>query len=240
MLLNDISATEHELVKEAKQQYGEYFDHAQYAVDFLHNSIKSTKHEGVFFLMFFAMVEKHIALAAISAVRLHHVQANFNLRYATEAGSWAAYALANPDPSLYALVTEDNALEPTNVLKMKMYTWLETQYPAGSDSLKRFKGSTNRTSTHANIVEAHRNFSGFEREKISTSFFDESTHNHIKTDLWASANLSMGLLDLFYGVNRDYPHLILHDDFLSRMNVLRDNDKRLKEEMLKQLTKPKL
>lgn len=232
MLLHEILATENELVAKAINEHNKYFEHAQYAIDFLHTFIKSTSYEGVFFLMFFATVEKHIILATLSGVRMHHVQANFNLRYATEAGAWASYALAHPDPALYASSEEDGTLEPTKTLKMKMYKWLDEKYPDGSASVKRFKEATNKLSSHANIVDAHRNFGDFGREKISTSFFDQNEEHHIKTDLWASANLAMGLLDLFYGVNKDHPQLVLQDDFLAKMNKLRDDNNALKEEMM--------
>lgn len=232
MLLNEISATEDGFVASAAQEHGKYFEHAQYAIDFLHTFIKSTSYEGAFFLMFFAVVEKHIILGALSGVRMHHVQANFNFRYATEAGAWAAYALAHHDPSFFAAPEDDGTVEPTKDLKIKMYDWLDEKYPLGSASLKRFKESTNKLSTHANIVDAHRNFADFGREKISTTFFDRNEEHLIKTDLWSAANLAMGLLDLFYGVNRDYPQLVLQDDFLSRMRKLQNDNDTLKAEMM--------
>lgn len=113
-----------------------------------------------------------------------------------------------------------------------MYKWLDKNYPAGSQSLKRFKGSTNKLSTHANVVDAYRNFVGMVEGKISTSLFDKSEEHYIKTDLWTVANLSMGLLDIFYGVNRDYPQLILQDDFLARMKKLKEDNDTLKIEMM--------
>lgn len=232
MLFNEISATENELVTKAAQEYGKYYEHAQYAVSFFHSFAKSTSYEGAFFLMFFATAEKHIILGALSAMRMHHVQANFDLRYAVEAGTWAAYALAHPDPKLFASSTEDGMIDPSKDLKIKMYEWLEEKYPAGSASLKRFKESTNKLSTHANIVDANRNFGDFGKEKISTLFFDQAEEHYIKTDLWAVANLAMGLLDLFYGVNRDFPQLVFADDFMQRMRKLKQDNDALKEEML--------
>lgn len=232
MNLVEIAATERELVSDASNKYGKYFDHAQFAVDFLHTFVKSGSYEAVFFSMFLATVEKHIVLGALSGIRLHHVQANFNFRYATEAGAWAAYAMAHPDPSLFA-EEEGETLDPTKQLKMKMYNWLEEKYPAGSASLKRFKDSVNKLSTHANIVDAHRNFDQMSRDKITTSFFDQHEEHHVKTDLWTAANLAMGLLDLFYGVHKDYPVFVLQDDFLARMGKLKQNNNLLKEEMMK-------
>lgn len=230
--LKEVSEAENQFVAEAKKEYGKYFDHAQYAIDFLGTFIKSTSYEGAFFLMFFSSVEKHVVLGALSGIRMHHVQATFDFRYATEAGCWAAYALAYPDPDKFAEKRDDGTIEPTKKLKEKMYKWLEEKYPSGNDSVKRFKGSLNKLSTHANIVDAHRNFGEFEKEKISTSFFDNPEEHHVKTDLWTAANLSMGLLDLFYGVNKNHSQLVLEDDFLKRMDVLRQTNNELKAEMM--------
>lgn len=232
MRLNEISATENKLVANAAYDHGKYFEHAQFATDFLHTFIKSISYEGVFFAMFIAVAEKHIILGALSGIRQHHVQATFDLRYAAEAGAWATYALAHPDPQHFAMTEADGTLEPTKELKEKMYKWLEEKYPAGNNSLKKFKGSLNKLSIHANIVDADRNFEELSREIISTSFFDKLEEHHIKTDLWSAANLSMGLLDIFYGVNRDFPQLILQDDFLAKMKKLRDENNALKVEMM--------
>lgn len=230
-LLRDISKTENELVANAQKEYGKYYDHAQYGIDFFHSFIKSTSYEGVFFAMFWASAEKHIVLGALSGIRLHHVQANFDFRYATESGAWAAFSLAHPDPDKFAEKRDDGTMEPTKELKGQMYKWLEEKYPSGNESMKKFKGSINSLSTHANIVDAHRNFGDFGRDKISTSFFDSAEEHHIKTDLWTAANLCMGLLDLFYGVNKDYPQLVLQDDFLQRMKILKETNDALKAEM---------
>lgn len=232
MNLLEISEDENHFVREAPADYDKYFQHTQFAVDFLHTFVKSASYESAFFFMFFASAEKHIILGALSGIRLHHIQANFNFRYATEAGAWAAYAMAHIDTAEFAVTEENGMLEPTKELKTKMYRWLKEKYPAGNSSLKRFKESTNRLSTHANIVDAHRNFGEVSQEKITTSFFDKYEEHHVKTDLWTAANLSMGLLDLFYGVNKDYPMLVFKEDFLAQMKRLKQENELLKAEML--------
>jgi len=232
MLLREISNTENELVRDALQEYERYYEHAQFAINLLHSFVKSSSYNGYFFFTFFASVEKHIILGALSGIRSHHVQANLDFRYAAEAGAWAAYALAHHDAKYFAVLEENGMLEPTQQLKGEMYKWLSEKYPEGSASLKKFKDSTNKLSAHANIVDAHRNFGDLSQEKILTSFFDKKEDHHIKTDLWAAANLSMGLLDLFYGVNKDYPQLILQDDFLPNMRKLQSDNRSLKAEML--------
>ncbi|MCU0653680.1 MAG: hypothetical protein MUD10_05480, partial [Candidatus Pacebacteria bacterium] len=121
---------------------------------------------------------------------------------------------------------------PNDDLKKKMYQWLDGKYQEGSISLKRYKDQTNALSSHANIVDAHRTFSGLINGQFKTQFFDNSEDRHIKTDLWAVANLVMGSLDLFYGVNKDFNIFELSDDFLERMKILETENSRLKSVML--------
>lgn len=98
--------------------------------------------------------------------------------------------------------------------------------------MKRYKGQTNALSSHANIVDARRTFSGLVNGQFKTQFFDSSEDRHIKTDLWAVANLVMGSLDLFYGVNKDFNIFKFSDDFLGKMKILEEGNYRLKNIML--------
>jgi hypothetical protein len=117
-----------------------------------------------------------------------------------------------------------------------MYQWLDKNYPDGSASLKRYKDQTNALSSHANIVDAQRTFSGLVAGKFRTQFFDNSEDRHIKTDLWAVANLVMGALDLFYGVNQNFDIFEFSDDFLVKMKILSAENEQLKNKMLSTLT----
>ena len=146
MKIEEVSKIENQLVSEAPALYGEYFSHAQIGVDFMDSFIKNLKPEAAFFMVFFSQVKKHIILALLSAVRLHHVQANFDFRYATEAGSWAAFAMAHQKTENFADSRDDEIIEPTEDHKKRMYKWLEENYPIGNESIKRFKGSINKLS----------------------------------------------------------------------------------------------
>lgn len=232
MKIEDISKTEDCLVVEAGKIYGDYFEHAQFAVNFLSSFVKSVKPEAVFFTLFLAQIEKHIMLGFLSAVRLHHVQCNFDFRYALEAGAWASFAMANYEKENFAESNDDETIKTTQTCKEKMYKWIETNYSLGNESIKRVRGSLNMLSAHANIIDAYRNFSSFTEKGIGTLIFDEPEEHYIKTDLWTIGNLVMGLLDLFYGVNKDYKVLELQDNFLVEMQKLKENNNKLKVEMM--------
>jgi len=236
MDITEISKTENEMIQEAKSMNEEFFIHAQYAVDFAHSFLKRVDSNSLYFIIFLSSFQKHIILAFLSAIRLHHIQTNFDLRFASETSAWAAFAIGNNDPikdkEKFALTSEDGILNPNDDLKKKMYKWLDEKYSGGSTSLKRYKNQTNALSSHANIVDAHRTFSGFIDGKFKTQFFDSSEDRHVKTDLWAVANLVMGALDLFYGVNKDFNIFEFSEDFLEKMKILKIENDRLKDLML--------
>ena len=232
MKIHDISQTENQLIAGLPQKYEPYFKHAQFAVDFMDSFIKSITSKGQFFMAFFALVHKHFILAFLSAIRLHHVQANFDFRYATEAGTWAAFALANGEIGKYADSKQNGILETTQKHRKDMYNWLEKHYSLGNDSKEKFKG-TLQFSAHANIADAFRNTdtSQLKVGNIRTSFFDRPEDHIVKTDLWTVGNLAMGLLDLFYGVNRDHKAIEFREDFLDKITQLKQENDRLKEEL---------
>ena len=232
----EISKTENEMIQQAKSMNKEFFIHTQYAIDFAHSFFKKVDSNSLYFIIFLSSFQKHIILAFLSAIRLHHIQTNFDLRFASENSAWAAFAIGNnssiKDKEKFALVDENGMLNPNDNLKRKMYKWLDEKYPDGSVSLKRYKDQTNALSSHANIVDAYRTFSGLANGKFATQFFDNSQDRHIKTDLWAVANLVMGALDLFYGVNKDFKIFEFSEDFLERMKILKIENDRLKAIML--------
>ena len=225
MNITEISKTENEMVQDAKSINEEFFVHAQYAVDFAHSFLKKVDAVSLYFMIFLSSFQKHIILAFLSAIRFHHIQTNFNLRFASETAAWGAFAIGNSDlekdKEKFALVDEDGIMNPNDDLKKKMYKWLDEKYPDGSVSFKRYKSQTNALSSHANIIDAHRTFSGLVDGKFKTQFFDSSEDRHIKGDLWATANLIMGSLDLFYGVNKDFDIFEFSDDFLEKMEILK-------------------
>jgi hypothetical protein len=236
MDIAEISKSENELVQSAKSQKEEFFTHAQYAVDFAHSFIKKVDPNSFYFIVFLSSFQKHIVLAFLSAIRFHHIQTNFDLRFAAETAAWAAFAIGNNDPDKdkqkFAEEDKNGILNPSDDLKKKMYQWLDKNYSEGSISLKRYKGQTNALSSHSNIVDAQRTFSGLVDGKFATQFFDNTEDRHIKTDLWAVANIVMGSLDLFYGVNTDFNIFEFSENFLAEMEILRTENDRLKNIML--------
>lgn len=183
--------------------------------------------------MFLSQVRKHYALALFSAVRLHHVQAMMDLRQVLEAGACAAYAIANTDPADYADVKEDGTLDPSQRLTKKRYDWLDKHYPDGSAGIKRMKAAINEAAAHANIVYAHNNFEAdFKAGKFETPFFDFEDEQLVKTDLWQIANIALGLMDLYFGVNAKLDVLKIKDDWKPSFLALAAENERLKAEMM--------
>ena len=183
--------------------------------------------------MFLAQIRKHHLLAHFSAVRSHHIQAMMNLRQVLEAGSCAAYAIANPDQDGFADINEHGIIDATQELTKKRYKWLEDNFKKGSDAIKNMKSTINSSTAHSNIVYAHNNFRfDGEQGKFVTPFFDIEDDYLVKGDLWQIGNIAMGLMDLFYGVNKNLEVIKFADDFLPCLKALEVENHRLKEEMM--------
>ena len=65
-----------------------------------------------------------------------------------------------------------------------------------------------------------------------TPFFDFDDEYKVKSDLWFIANIALGLMDLFYGVNQQYRVFQLIDDFNAKFKQLLDQNNKLKSEMM--------
>jgi hypothetical protein len=231
----DIVAKEKEMFEEAHQKYGEYFENALNFNSLLQNLITSVAPEAWIFVMFLSQVRKHHTLALLSTARLHHIQAMMNLRQVLEAGANAAYGIANPNDKDFAAADENGILDFSQELTNKRYKWLGEKYPAGSSAIKNLKKSFNSASTHSNIAYAHLNFSakGLKTNGFETPYFDIEDDYHVKTDYWLLGNVALGLMDLFFGVNKDYPILVFAEDFVIRLHKLESDNLRLKGELMK-------
>ncbi len=229
----EIIDSEREMFLTASERYGDFFINASEFNILLNEFIKSVDPDRFIFAMFLSQIRKHTTLALFSAVRLHHIQAMMNLRQVLEAGSCAAYAIANIEKSGFADIDENGFLDPSQKLTGKRYKWLEENYPAGSTAIYNMKNSINNSSAHANIVYAHNNFSFDEKTgKFSTPFFDKEDEFWVKTDLWQIGNIIMGLTDLFFGVNKDLDVIKFTDDFVPRLKDLEKENHRLKAMMM--------
>lgn len=229
----EIIESEREMFLNADERYGDFYINASEFNILLNEFVVSADLDRYIFAMFLSQVRKHTTLALLSSVRLHHVQAMMNLRQVLEAGSCAAYAIANIDKDDFADVDENGFLDPSQDLAKKRYKWLEEHYSSGSTAIHNLKKVINNSAAHSNIVYAHNNFSFDEKSgSFSTPFFDKEDEFWVKTDLWSIANIVMGLTDLFYGVNKGRDVVVFADDFVPRLKALEEENNRLKAIMM--------
>lgn len=215
----------------SEKKYKEFFQHALSSHTMLQDFIVASKTEAFFFLIFLSQIRKHHLLAILSAARRHHVQMFMNLRQVLEAGAIAAYAIGNQETEDYANVTDLGLLEIPTKLSTKRYLWLAQHYPKGSSAIKNIKGQLQK-SAHSNIVDAYRNFkmkNGAKRLEIHTPFLDHENEFQTNADFWVIGNVAMLLVDLFYGVNKDYKVLTFAEDFVGNLQSFETENKRLKE-----------
>ena len=232
--IGEIIDSEKEMVLTGAQRYGEYYINAGEFNALLNNFIKSIDDPGKYiFVAFLSQVRLNATLALFSSVRLHHVQAGLNLRHILESGAWAAYAMGNAENNKFYENDKDGILQVPKKLKEARDLWLTNNFQPKSDEIKRLKKIINESVAHSNIVYAFQNF----ETKISeygfhTPFFDFTDDYKVKCDLWFLANIILGLLDLFYGVNLQYKVFKLRDDFLPVFRGLVDQNNKLKAEMM--------
>lgn len=231
--LSAILDSEREMVLTAADRYGPFFINANEFNNILGNGmIKSISADRFVFAIFISQIRKHLTLALFSAVRLHKVQAMMNLRQVLEAGATAAYALANTDFGDFADTRDDGTLDPSQKLAKKRYEWLEKNFPAGSTGIKVMKDGINEVGTHANIVSAQQTFKiDSDAGVFNTPFFDYEDDIFVKTDLWQVANVALGIMDLFYGVNLKYGGIELQESWPDKFKLLADENIRLKTQM---------
>lgn len=214
-------------------KYGEHFQNCLNFILLIQNFIKEAKPEAWVFAIFLSQIRKHIVLSFFSTLRLHHIQAMLVLRQVFEAGSKAAYAIAFPDEKKFVQTDfQGVAYEPKTITK-EVYDWLEKNYPEGSMPLKRLKNLINESCAHSNAIYAMQNFKlGNITKKFQFSFFDEENPKLVKGNLWFIGNAAMGLMDLFYGVNKNRNLIIFTDDFVKLLKQYEAVGNRLKTEIL--------
>jgi len=231
--IGDIIESESQMILHGAERFGDYFINASEFNNLLQQFIKSVDPDRFIFAMFLSQVRKHHLLAHFSVVRLHHIQAMMNLRQVLEAGSCAAYSIANPDREGFTDIDEKGIIDPSQELAKKRYKWLENNFKNGSDAIKNMKGTINNSTAHSSLVYAHNNFKfDGEQGKFITPFFDIEDDYRVKTDLWQIGNIAMGLMDLFYGVNKELDVIKFIDDFIPRLKILEAENHRLKAEMM--------
>lgn len=229
----EIIDSEREMVLRGADRFGDFFVNAAEFNDLLSKFIGPVNLDRNIFTAFLSQVRKHHTLALFSAVRLHHVQTMMNLRQTLEAGSCAAYALANTSLNDFADTEENGLLDASQELATKRYAWLSQNYPQGSKKIQAMKKTINVSCAHANIVYAHNNFSvDIQKRIFVTPFFDFEDDFHVQTDLWCIAGVAMSLMDLFFGINKDYGAIKFADDFVARMRLLEEKHAVLRSMMI--------
>jgi hypothetical protein len=229
--IGDILTTEHELVLHGETKYDKFAIHAAEANSLLSSFLKSIDPDRFIFAIFLTQIKKHLLLAQFSALRLHQTQAGWNLRQALEAGSWAAYAIANTEKDKFYEVDENNYLKIPDRLKTAKNEWLEKEFIDGSNAIKRQIKNIGSTTAHANLIYAHNNFK-FTGQNFESPFFDFEDDYRVKTDLWQTANVAYGLMDLFFGVNKKYGGLRFTDSFINKISNLKSENDKLKVEQM--------
>jgi hypothetical protein len=229
--ISEIIESERWLVLAAPERYGAYYTNALEASVLLSSFIKSLDPDRFVFGRYYAWVKKHHLLALFSTVRLHQAQATMDLRQVLEAGSLAAFAIANPDPSNFVTEDKDGLLNSSQKLTGNAYRWLDQNYPQGSKSLKEMKDNINASTAHANLVYTGANFEVAD-DAVLSPFFDFDDSYAVKTELWRIGNIAISLLDLFYGVNQSVGSIKFFDDSSERFGVLVERSNALRAEMM--------
>jgi len=98
----EILDSEREMVLRGEERFGAYYVNAVLFSELLSRFIKNVHPDRMIFATFLSQVRKHHALALFLTIRLHRIQAMMDLRQTLEAGSCAAYAIANTESADFA------------------------------------------------------------------------------------------------------------------------------------------
>lgn len=231
--IGDIIESEKQMILHGAKRYGQYFINANEFDQLLQHFVKTIDPDRFIFAMFLAQIRKHHLLAIFSTVRMHQIQSLMDMRQVLEAGSCAAYAIANPKQEGFADTDNNGILNPNQKLTDKRNQWLNNNFKIASDFIKNMKDEINKSAAHSNIVYAHSNFK-FDGEvgEFNTPFFDFEDDYLVKTDLWLIGNIALGLMDLFYGVNKKLGVIKFVDDFVPRLKSLEAINLKLRTELM--------
>lgn len=234
--IDEILDSEHQMILTGADRYGEFFTNAFGFNNVLNNFIKSVDDpEKYLFVAFLSQVRKHHTLALFSAARLHHMQTGMNLRQVLEASAWAAYAMAFKEEGKFFEKDAKGVVLIPDKLTVARNQWLEQNFKIKSDELKNLKNIINKSTAHSSIAYAFQNFEmgHADRPGFHTPFFDFEDDYKVKSDLWFVANMAMGILDLFYGVNLKFKVFQVAEIFKQNFQPLVDQNNNLKAEMEK-------
>lgn len=217
------------MVLTASNRYGKYWTTARESSIFLSRCISAFDHDRMNCARFVAILKKHHMLALLSAVRLHKSQAMIDLRQALEAGSSAAFAVANPEDRHF-FEWENGLIQLPEKLPKKRYKWLDEHHKMLSDAIKSKKDLINQSQTHANVVASHGIFR-VEGDQANVPFFDIEDAYHVQTDLWLIAAVALDVMKLLREVNTGHNVIKFIDQFDNHLMVLESRIAALLEEM---------
>ncbi len=234
MTLDGVFEHEANLLRWAPQKYGAYFSHGCDFTSYLSLFIKSVSGDREIFMRYMSQAKKHHTLALMSAARLHHVQAQLNLRIVLESAANAAYALANPAFENFLVGGVGTPAKETQHILGQSYKWMASTLPDHSEALKAVKDRINGTGAHSNIVYSQSTFRYAPEEEgvIETPFFDIEDAYFVKTNLWSVANTALGVIGLTAAASEISGGLVLADDFMTRFPELMRENERLKAEFV--------
>jgi hypothetical protein len=230
--IEQILESEYAAISSALERYGKHYDNALAISVYLTSFLESFDQSRWVFGSFMGEVKKHQLLSLFSTIRLHKVQAMMNLRQVVEAGACAAYAIANPDHNDFVDTDEHGILDPSQRLARKRYKWLDEHYPDGSKAIKDIKEELNKTTSHANLINAYSSGAWAAEDWFSTPFFDIEDSYHVQTDLWRIGNAGLVLMLFFQEINSTRNVLKFAANFGVVIEHLRTENESIRAEMM--------
>jgi hypothetical protein len=229
--IEEIIDSEALLSATAAEHYGIYYLHARNVTTFFSKCLTSIDPGYDFFAGFYAHVKKHHLLALLSAIRLHYVQSQMNIRQVIEGGAWATYALAHTEADHFVHIDKRGILRPKTELSNKRDQWLAERFLKNWSYLRGLRSQINKYGTHANLVVSHKVLRRSEGgREWNMPFFDFTEDYHVYTNLWSIAGIGISLMDLFLGANQP-THIHFVADFDDRLTELLHQNQLLQQEM---------
>ncbi|MEW9702952.1 hypothetical protein [Paenibacillus sp. SI8] len=227
-----VSTTEHQMIINSFDEYGDYYRYATESIDLLNGFIASIRTDAHVFMIFLSQIQKSSILAVLSTLRRHDVQALMTVRHLLESSVLATYSFIEHDLDEYAYTSKNGYAIEKKKIKERARKWLNAEFPEYSNKIKQIKGQINDFYAHANLLSAFANYEFSEVDKITLRLFDKKEDLFIKQRLWWIGNICFGIMDLFIKVNQKYPIITLINEIDERMISLARYNNKLQEELM--------
>jgi hypothetical protein len=204
--IDDLSNEENRLVREAPEQFGQFFKLTKDTIDYSWDFISSLDLNAYVFNAFLTQANKSLSLALLSIIRYHNVQSHQLIRNAIESIALACYALDNPNQDNFVILDESKKiLLDKPKVKVKAYKWLNEHYPKHSGHLNMVKTEfINNYYAHSGLIDAATNIKHSEEEFLNSAF-DDIHPLIVKMLLVSLSNLTIMMIELVGLVLNDYP-----------------------------------